>query len=153
MSNCNTPRVFLTAHAKRSASGSVAIRTSACTRSAYAHACTNAAGSSGLGDDTVGKFPSGNRCSGTVIMENPISPSMRSTWSAPVPCNGVYAIRIDWTVSFVRPGRKSFSFIEVQYGSSISASMIVGALRLTGTFSSRFTTLVIAFISSVIFFS
>ena len=78
-----------TAMPSRSASGSVAITTSALTFAPSSRAILRAAASSGLGKATVGKSPSGSRCSGTVTTDKPRSPMTRSKCRAPVPCRGV----------------------------------------------------------------
>ncbi len=67
VSACHPPRPSGTAAASRSASGSLATISSASTRAAVASARSSAPGSSGLGNATVGKRPSGVNCSSTQV--------------------------------------------------------------------------------------
>ena len=83
----------LTAIPNRSESGSVPITISALILSANSNAIFNAAGSSGLGDFTVGKFPSGLRCSSTMVTSvNPACFKAAGIAITDVPCSGVKTI-------------------------------------------------------------
>jgi len=64
--NCHAG-IVLTASPTRSLSGSVPTTISAFIFSAKAVAIAKASGSSGFGDFTVGKFPSGTSCSATIF--------------------------------------------------------------------------------------
>ena len=84
------PSVFLTATPSLSESGSVPITISAFVFSANANAMVNASGSSGFGDFTVGKFPSGSACSATIFTS--VKPAFAKTLGIDlieVPCNDV----------------------------------------------------------------
>ncbi len=77
----------------RSASGSVAITISALVSIALFTAISSAAGSSGLGDTTVGNSPLVTSCSGTFItLVKPTALSAAGTSITPAPCMGVYTI-------------------------------------------------------------
>ena len=81
---------FLTAIPRRSASGSVPITISAPIALAFSIAICRASGSSGFGDLTVGKSPSGLACSS--IIETCLYPAFSRTCGmavTEVPCKGV----------------------------------------------------------------
>ena len=74
----------------RSASGSVAITTSALSSAAKAMPADIAACSSGLGEAAYGKSPSGHICSGTAqTCSKPQARNALGTIVMPVPCKGV----------------------------------------------------------------
>ena len=84
------PLRSLTAIPRRSLSGSVPITISAVTFSAKSKAIFKAAGSSGLGDLTVGKLPLGSACSATICtLEYPARFKVSGMVVMDVPCKEV----------------------------------------------------------------
>ena len=84
------PSLLRIAAPKRSASGSEASTISAPVSSAFLIASSRAAGSSGLGETTVGKSPLTTSCSGTLmIFVKPILRKASGISFTPVPWIGV----------------------------------------------------------------
>ena len=121
------PSVSLTATPNRSQSGSVPIRISASILSAKAVAIFKASGSSGFGDVTVGKSPSGRLCSSTICtFEYPALANASGTEMMEVPCNDVKTIfkfflsiwsdkDAFFTDAFIKASSTSFPIISIKF--------------------------------------
>ena len=126
VSNWYSPFGWRTAQPRRSASGSVAIRTSASISLPNLMERTNASGNSGLGCSKPGKSPFGCASVGSIVkLVKPAWRNARSPSIRPVPHNGVKTNFMSLPYSFAKSGLTVTLFASAKYAASTSSPIIV----------------------------